>query len=238
MILQDDSYKPIKFHYIFKFADGNTASFEILLDSKTLNCITSNTDPPEWAKLTYCQCKNCPLDESRHTFCPIASNIAGLVDTFKDFSAYETAFVLVMTKQREISKSTTVQEGLSSLLGVYMVTSGCPIMEKLKPIVRYHLPFATLQEQVFRVVSMYLLVQYFLMRKGKKPDWELKNLEGIYEDISLVNAGFSMRLKNAAQKDASLTALASLDYTASLLPLVINDTLDAIENSLSSYMKD
>ena len=236
MFTQEDPDRPIKLQYIFKFADGNSASFDIQLDAKTLNNIMPDTQPPEWAKLLYHQCDNCPLDEEEHEFCPIAHRIGGLIDAFRDVSAYETAHVLVMTQQRDISKTTTIQEALGSLLGIHMVTSGCPVMEKLKPLVRYHLPFATLQESVIRVASIYLLIQYFLDKKGKKPDWDLKNLDSIYEDVRLVNAGISMRLKYAAEKDASLSALESLDCTASLLPLVITDTLDDIEKSFSSYM--
>ena len=33
-------------------------------------------------------------------------------------------------------------------------------MESLKPMVRFHLPFATVEETVFRSVSTYLLSQY------------------------------------------------------------------------------
>lgn len=238
MLIQNDPDKPIKLQYIFKFIDGVSSNFEIFLDATTLDCIMPEAEPPDWARLIYYQCDNCPLDESEHKFCPIAANIGNLIDAFKDISAYETAHVLVITKQRDISKTTTIQEGLSSLLGTYMVTSGCPIMEKLKPLVRYHLPFATFQETVVRVVSMYLLIQYFLNKKGKKPDWEMEKLGNIYEEISRVNAGFSLRLKHAAKKDASLAALENLDCMASLLPLVITDTLDVIGKSLSSYLGD
>jgi len=230
------SDKPLDFHYIFKFHDGTSKSFRVSLDPRTLNCIGPGPEVfPEWARLKYNQCPNCPLG-GEHEFCPVAVNIATLVSAFSDHSSYENAFVLVMTNQRDISKNTTVGEGLSSLFGIYMVTSGCPVMEKLKPLVRYHLPFATLHETVIRVVSMYLLIQYFLKKKGIQPDWELKKLETIYENIMKVNAGISQRLKSAAEKDASVNAISNLNYLASLLPFVITDTLDDIEDSLSSYM--
>lgn len=231
------SSETLNFLYIFRLVDGSVKTFDISLDAKTLNYIpTSKQALPEWARLNYYRCQNCPLDEDRYEFCPVASNIADVVNAFKDFSSYESAYVLVMIKARNISKNTTIQEGISSLLGIYMVTSGCPIMEKLKPLVRYHLPFATLEESVYRVVSMYLLIQYFLKKKGKKPDWDLKKIGDIYENIRLVNASMSERLKNAAHKDASITAVANLDYLASLVPFLINDTLGNIEESFSSYL--
>lgn len=228
---------PLSFNYIFKFMDGSSKSFEILLDHKTLRLIAPERQAtPEWARLTFNQCHNCPLNESEYEFCPIAVNIANLVSAFSERASYENVHVLVMTKQRDISKNTTMEEGLSSLLGIYMVTSGCPRMEKLKPLVRYHLPFATINETVVRIVSMYLLIQYFLKRKGKKSDWDLKKLEAIYDEVMKVNVGISQRLKIAAEKDASITAVANLNYLASLVPLLITDTLDEIEESLNSYL--
>jgi hypothetical protein len=234
-----NSKETLDFFYVFKFADGSIKKFEISLDSKTLNYIPQNsTSPPDWAKQSYHRCPNCSLDQTRHEFCPIAVNISDVINEFKDFSAYENVTVFVMSKTRDMSKNTTLQEGISSLLGIYMVTSGCPIMDKLKPLVRYHLPFSTLEESVFRIVGMYLLIQYYLKNKGKKPDWELKKLDKIYEDIRLVNANMKERLKGALIKDASLSALANLDNFASVLPILINDTLANIEDSFSAYLTE
>lgn len=231
--------KPLSFHYIFKFIDGTSRGFEVSLDPRTLNRIGPEAQTyPEWTALAFSRCENCPLDARQHEFCPIAVAVSGIVDAFKDHLSYENAYVLVMTAQRDISKNTTVEEGLSSLLGIYMVTSGCPVMEKLKPLVRYHLPFATLHETVVRVTSMYLLIQYFLKRRGKKPDWELKKLEAIYEGVMKVNAGMSLRFKNAAKSDANMTAISTLNKLASLVPFVITDTMDEIEESLSSYLSE
>jgi hypothetical protein len=228
----------IKYHYVFKFFDGSSASVEVFLDAETLAIDTQPGEPPDWARLEYNQCPGCPLDTSRHEYCPIAVNIAHLVSSFGDFSSSETAHIIVMTRQRDYSKSTTVRDGLTSLLGIYMVTSGCPIMEKLKPLVRYHLPFLSLEENVFRVVSMYLLIQYFLMKKGKRPDWGLEKLETIYDHIRRVNAGVAKRIKNAAKKEASLIALANLDNLASLIPFLVDETLDRIGASLESYLEE
>tara|TARA_B100000686_G_scaffold86198_1_gene93073 strand:- start:90 stop:251 length:162 start_codon:yes stop_codon:yes gene_type:complete len=47
------------------------------------------------------------------------------------------------TDERCYVEHTTMTEAVSSLLGIYMVTSGCPVMDKLRPMVRFHLPLAT-----------------------------------------------------------------------------------------------
>lgn len=116
---------------------------------------------PEWTELKNFKCPNCLLVENEYKYCPIAVNIIDLIDFFKT-SSYPEVNVIVDTEIRRYSKHPSLQKGISSLMGIYMVTSGCLIMEKLKPMVRYHLPFATLEETSYRMVSMDLLAQYFL----------------------------------------------------------------------------
>ena len=225
----------ISIFYIFKFLDGTSRHFDILLDPRTMNCIPPEGPYPDWTLSSFHKCAVC-TNESEH--CPVAVNISGVVDDFEGLSPSDSTHVQIISKNRDYSKSTTLQEGLSALIGLCMAASPCPVMGKLKPLVRYHLPFATLDESVFRVASMYLLVQYFLARRGGEADWKMKGLNKIYEDIQAVNAGMSQRLRLAASKDASLSAIAKLDHTASLVPFVVNETLDEIEASLSSYLED
>lgn len=118
-----------------------------------------------------------------------------------------------------------------------MVTSSCPIMDRLRPMVRFHLPFATSRETVYRAVSMYLTAQFFIMRKGGKPDWELKNLAQIYKAVSLVNKGMSKRISNASNKDANVNAVVILHSIGESLPYVIENGLNEIEPLFSDYVK-
>ena len=119
-----------------------------------------------------------------------------------------------------------------------MVASGCPIMEKLKPMVRYHLPFATLRETQYRVISMYLLAQYFKYRRGKKPDWELKDLVTVYNEVQIVNKAFFQRLAHIKIKDATLNALIKLDMFAKHISVLVNkDALDEMECLFKGYFE-
>jgi len=182
----DDVNRVISFQYRFVFGRGFERTIDVNLDKKTLNLIqTRKASYPEWTALESFQCPNCSLDGDNHVFCPIAVNLVGLVDFFRDMISYKEVNLLIRSEERAYIKHTTLQQGISSLVGIYMVTSGCPVMDKLKPMVRFHLPFATLRETQYRVISMYLLAQYFLYRRGKKPDWELKNLVTIYDDIQI-----------------------------------------------------
>ena len=172
----------LTYNYTFKLENEAAKTFDVHLDDKTLSALQPQRDShPEWTALSCCKCPNCPLDEEEHPHCPIAVNLVEPVEFFKAMPSYQEIDVRLETDERTYTKQTTVQKGLSSLLGIYMVTSGCPVMDKLRPMVRFHLPFATPQETAYRAVAMYLLAQYFLHRRGKEPDWELKDLIRLYE---------------------------------------------------------
>ena len=119
-----------------------------------------------------------------------------------------------------------------------MATSGCPIMKKLKPMVFSHLPFATLKETQYRVLSMYLLAQYFVYRRGGEPDWPLSKLANLYDDIQIVNKSFFRRLAHVKIKDAALNALIKLDIFAKYVSVSINrDVLDEMESLFQAYFE-
>jgi hypothetical protein len=218
------SGEKIKYNYKFIFKSGEEQEFNIELDRFSLNLKpTGEKFRPDWTKLNFCKCPNCTLDERQHEFCPIAVNLAEIIDCFSIFPSSESVEVIVTANDRKYSKEVTVQQGVSSLIGIYMVTSGCPVMEKLKPMVRFHLPFATMEETLYRAISMYLLSQYFSSRHGGHPDWSLKKLYKAYENVTIVNKSFYKRLQAIDAKDANLEALIVLDYFAQ----IVNFTIDS-----------
>jgi len=222
----DNLNQLITYHYKFVFSNGSAKEFKIQLDNKTLNLIKTQDRPnPEWTKLNFCKCPNCLLDEESHIFCPIAINIVDIIDYFWNSISHEEVDVFIQTGTRSYTNHAPLQKGLSSLLGIHMVTSGCPVMEKLKPMVRYHLPFATAEETMYRAISTYLLGQFFLHKRGIKPDLELVNLVKIYENVRLVNESFCNRLSNIHMEDASINALVRLDCFADIVSFSINENL-------------
>ncbi len=235
----DDANDVMSFQYRFILARGLEERIEVKLDKKTLNLIQPKKESyPKWAALKFFQCPNCSLDEGHHVSCPIAMNFVGLVDFFRDMISYKEVDLLIQSEERGYIKHTTLQQGISSLVGIYMVTSGCPIMEKLKPMVRSHLPFATLRETQYRVISMYLLAQYFLYRRGLRPDWDLKNLVAMYDDVQIVNKNLSQRLAHIKIKDATLNALVKLDIFAKYVSTSVNrDVLDEMECLFNAYFE-
>ncbi len=227
---------PIKIIYSYRFKNGSITTFNLLLDDQTLGLILEKKqDPPVWTLLNHKRCENCPLDAQVRTYCPIALNFADIAEQFKDMLSYESVGVTVTTADRTYTKDTTIQQGLSPLIGIIMTTSGCPIMEHLKPMVRFHLPFASLDETIFRMVSMYLMVQYYRHHDGKPAEWGLDGLLKVYGEVSIVNRDFANRLRDAAKKDANINALVNLDCFAAMLPLAAEDSLQAIKPYFSAY---
>jgi Domain of unknown function (DUF6901) len=220
---------PLFFKYFFIFADGKKLTIQIKLDENTLKFVPKESGPSSWTKLDHHKCSNCPLDSSQNVECPLALNLSAVIPKFSDIHSYDNVLVMVETYDRTFSKNTSMQNALSAMLGILMVTSDCPNMESLKPMVRFHLPFATVEETVFRSVSTYLLGQYFNYKQGKQADWDLKNLKENYKKIQLVNQGMAKRMRSVADKDANVNALVVLDIFAKELPFSIEQSLKELD---------
>lgn len=210
--------------YRFRFADGSTREFSLRLRHPSLELVsTPGGDEPEWTRLTFHQCPNCPLNADDHPRCPIATNLVPVNEAFRNRVSHEQVEVVVHTEARTYQKTCPLQEAVSSLMGLIMATSGCPHLDRLRPMVFTHLPFATPEETTYRAVSMYLLAQFFRQRHGKAPDWPLKDLSCNYDDIRTVNMAFAQRLTSIQNRDANLNAIIRLDGHARLTSSSITD---------------
>ncbi|MBI3300165.1 MAG: hypothetical protein HYZ75_18515 [Elusimicrobia bacterium] len=199
--------------YRFNLPDGRVKEFPVRLDPDTL---TLQNEPPkelpEWTDLSYQQCPNCPLKDTPR--CPTAVALVEVIDFFKDSLSSEQAEVEIVTEARTYRKKAPLAAGVSGLIGLVMSTSGCPVLGKLKPMVREHLPFASLKESLYRFLSMYMLAQGLRAWKGLTPDWEMNGMIKLLEDLRTVNRAFCQRLYAICRKDASLNALVHLDCFA------------------------
>jgi len=227
----------ISYKYNFKFSDNEEKEFTVTIDKENLELIlTKIKNPPDWALLNFNRCPICLLNENEHKYCPAAISVIDLLEFFRDTASTGKVEVTLETRERKYSHHTTIQRGLSSIFGVCMATSGCPVIGKLKPMARFHLPFATSEETTCRAMSMYLLGQYFSQFRNKKPDWKLKNLEKIYKDIHEVNQHFARRLQDFSKKDANINALIILDTFAHFVLFELDHRmLNELENIFQVY---
>ncbi len=194
---------------------GPSREFQVRLDRTTLMLVARRpAELPHWTRLTFHQCPNCRLDPAQDPECPVAANLADILDQFRGALSSEVTTIAIHTAERTVVRRGGLMEGLSGLVGLYMVCSGCPILDRLRPMAFVHLPFASLEETLLRAASTYLLAQYFRMRRGRTPDWSLHGLAELYAEIISVNAGFHGRIVDVQLADANLNALFRLDEYA------------------------
>ncbi|MCP4591330.1 MAG: hypothetical protein GY842_11320 [bacterium] len=224
--------------YGFRFDDGSSREFALTMSHPTLDVTTPRiADRPMWTELAFYQCPNCPLDAERHPHCPVAVNLAPVVIAFTDCVSFAEVEVSVQTEDRTYVNRCALQAGVSSLMGLIMPTSGCPHLDKLRPMVFTHLPFSTPDQTTFRAVSMYLLAQFFRQRRGQTPDWELKELSRTYDEVRRVNRAFAKRLASIHAEDANINAIVRLDNQADITAFSITESWwDDIEPAFQPYL--
>jgi hypothetical protein len=208
-------------HYHFVLESGQEFHFKVDRQRQT-HPPTPRSSHADWTRLAFYQCTNCPLLDSVHSHCPAAMDVEEIATPFRDMISYERAQVRVSTPERDYAKDCDIQTALRSLLGLVMATSACPILSRLRMLASSHLPFATLQETVFRTVGAYLVKQYFVLKSGGTPDLELRGLERLYQELQTVNRCFKLRLDSACEKEANLNAIGSLLYVS----LGVSDSLE------------
>ena len=215
--------------YTFNFPDRETVSYSVSLDALSHFINTCPVAPPAWSRLPYHQCAPCTLTVDQHPFCPVALNVAELVTAFKDTISHASCVVSCSSAERAVTKNTTVQEGLASILGLLMATSGCPVLDFFRPIARFHLPFSTVDESIFRVVAMYMLRQYY-RRNGDNQDDPLDEIRAHYAQVKLVNAGMLDRILHISALDADKNAIVTLTSLVQILEMEINTNLESLQH--------
>lgn len=231
---------PFQFRYHFQFDNGPVKEYKISLDPDTLSLIQEEppAETPEWVRLQYQQCRECPLQPDHNAHCPIAVNIMELVESFKSVFSYHDCTVVCETAERTYSKKTSVMEGLSAIFGVIMATSDCPVMEFLKPMARFHLPFATIEETTMRTASMYLLAQYFKYKDQPGIKFDLSKLENHYRKVQMVNEGLLARINSVSSEDADKNAIVTLHSLSQFLSMEIDYSLSGLEYIFTGRFSD
>ena len=227
----------VSIQYCFTLKDGSKEIYDLQLDAENLELQGNMPEtPPSWTSLDYHQCPHCPLTPDTHPQCPVAANIVNIVEPFDRLLSYDEVHVDVTTEERMISLETTAEEGISSLMGLVMATSGCPHCAFFRPMARFHLPLANPAETIYRAASMYLLAQYFLKQAGHDADLDLKGLTEIYRNVQIVNAALAKRLRAATETDSSLNAIVLLDMFAKTLSHAIKDSLEEIRYLFEPFL--
>ncbi|MFK8016503.1 MAG: hypothetical protein AB8G17_13810 [Gammaproteobacteria bacterium] len=229
--------KPSHIRYRFQLPAGTETAFDLHLDETTAELHkTAHENPPDWAKLEFNQCRNCPLKPDAHPLCPVAHSLLDIVPQFEGLVSYDQLTVVVETESRTVTARTDAQTALSSLIGLVMASSGCPHTRFFRPMARFHLPLASEQETTHRAVTNWLLAQHFKQRRGEPADTGLDGLVAVYEQLQTVNAALTARLRAAGRTDSTLNAVVLLDLFAMIVPAAIDDSLAQIQGLLEPFL--
>ena len=226
----------ITYRFTFPGTSDNKISYRMGLDENdyTYHCYEKESlEINQWAALDFHQCKNCTLDINIYPLCPIAKNLNNVVNFFKDTASTKKAVVIITTKDRTYAKKCSVQDGLFPIFGLIMASSGCPHMAFLKPLARFHLPFSSVEETLFRVSSMYLLKEYLKKKKYQHNDnISIDGLLTLYREVEIVNQGILQRINSLAEIDANKNALIILNSFAQIIGIRLSTNLEALNNLL------
>lgn len=220
----------IKISYSIRLQGGKKIDFDLQMDDKTQIAVNMTPkNPPGWATLGFHQCGNCTLNLKDHKYCPAALNLVQLIDKCQDLGSFEKVRVEVKTPDRNYIVEAPAQKVLSSLVGLIMATSGCPHTKVFKPMVRFHLPLATDEEDLYRVSAMFMLAQYFLHKQDREIDVDLEGLSEVYRELQIVNKAMTERLSAADDKETAKSAILRLHLFSHMMPYNIKDSLDKIQ---------
>ncbi len=146
--------------------------------------------------------------------------------------SFDTVGVTVTQAERSIYAETTAQQAMSSVLGLIMATAGCPWTDRFRPMARFHLPFASEVETVYRSVCMFLLARELAGASGSQG---FAALEELYENLHVVNRDMSRRLGAATETDPARNAMALLDAYTTLLPAALESSLEELKPLFDSW---
>lgn len=229
--------EPINYRYRFNFKGGREEVFDIRLDGVRLEPVEKLPQKlPEWTRLDFNKCSNCPLDSLETFYCPLAARLMPLVDKMHDVISIDEIKVEVTLDERIITRDATAQEGISALMGIITATSGCPHTVFFKPMARFHLPFANTDETFYRAASMYMLGQYYRWQAGKSVDMDLTGIHTFYEQVAIVNKGIADRLRAERREDGSVNAIVLLDMFVKSMPMLLDETLAGLKPLFTPYI--
>ncbi len=210
--------------YAFKFGDGTTIHITVPLELSPVTAV--DEEIPGWVKLNHEKCSNCTLNGKDHPYCPVALRTFRIAKKFSEIISYERADVTVRVRDRVFSKNLDMNTSLRSLMGLCMALSTCPTMGRMRPMALDHLPFSSLEETAGRVVRFYLFKQFFVMKNGGEPDWELKGLLNLYQELNISTSAFMERIRSASVKDANLNAVFGLVSFSTFYTMGLSELLD------------
>ncbi len=223
--------------YKFNLQDNSEEVFDLIFDAETVELVNDHRiPPPPWTELEHHQCPHCPLTPETHPFCPVALNLVMVINRFDRLMSFDRVLAKVINTERKVAHSTSAQEGISSLMGLLIAGSSCPLTHFFKPMARFHLPFANKEETLWRAAATFLLARYFTASGLKESDINLNGLVKIYDDVARLNDYMVERVRSATLKDSAVNALVHLDVFAKFLTPPLEDSFNQIKHIFAPFL--
>ncbi len=225
--------------YCFHHQTPEEIRFQMQFDNLSMQFVSdSDSNHDEWTHLAFMQCSHCPLKQQDQFYCPIARNIARVVEIFSGTMSTETTRIAVLTDERNYWKDTTMQHGLHGIFGLIMATSGCPHMNFLKPMARFHLPFSTYRETIIRTISMYFLQQLVNSSNYNNMSVGFDTLADNYQQVNQLNREFIQRIRSVkAGGDAGENAIVILDSFVQLIDMEFETDFSLLKEILDPTLE-
>jgi hypothetical protein len=227
--------------YVLYPAGSEPVRFRVTLDPFSDTYIFSEDEiAPEWTHLETFKCSHCPLSSEDYELCPLAERLIPFVNKLSHLNSTEELRVDITQYDRTKQMVASVQDILSSLLGLFIATSDCPHTHFLRPMAYFHLPLADADETIYRVMSMYRLAQFFKKVRTGRAYAGFGKLEYLYEQMTEVNHRLSERMRMALKdidqrQDGTINAIAMLDALSQYVPASLADATEELEPIFMGY---
>ena len=165
--------------------------FEFNVDeqSQTISLDDRHQSIEPWSELSFHQCSHCPLTNEQ--ICPVAAQLSHLNSIYQRFKSFDTIEVtlsedtLTVDKQKNVlTTQVTAQQLLTSMAGLLIAgTQRCQHTQFLFPMARFHHPFSSMEESVYRALANLALIYQF--EKISVSFAEFVNYK--YKQLSIIN---------------------------------------------------
>ena len=222
--------------YNFRYDDGTDLRFEV---DEEGDSSSESVDLPDadWLALENGRCEGCPLPPGSRKTCPAALSIHPILSSFGNRLSHETVKVVVEMNELEVHGTMSLQDAVRSLMGLQLGLCSCPVLKKLRPMARFHVPFGTQEQSLFRFVGTHLIAQYFRREGGLPFELDLTGLLDGIKELHKVNERLVERICQGVKKDAAINSLVILDTVATLLEIDLDANLDELRSHFGVYLE-
>jgi hypothetical protein len=148
--------------------------------------------------------------------CPVAVNLAVPIEGMGGRRSGEPARVEISTAAGTFSVKGGVSTIFAPLFKLVMLTSGCPVLDRLRPLAASRLPMIWTRIGLGDLAGNYLVEQSRKERAGGPPDWRLELFAGFLKQVSRVAGALTERVREAGPSDGPVNAALSVVATMEL----------------------